>query len=165
MSEPERDLIERVIQELQRPAPVDSQLGERVMARVLLQPRRPRSRRIALITTLCAAAGVAALLLARPGPVPPPVDHRAVQFSLDAPGASTVTVVGDFNDWNTTTTPLSRARSGNSWKVTVLLPPGRYNYAFVVNGTKWVPDPIAPRTTADDFGAPNSVVTVGGAEL
>lgn len=165
MSEPERDLIERVVDELQRQARVDPRLGERIMGRVLSQPRRHRSRRIGLIATLCAAAGVAALLLVRPATVPLPVAHKAVQFSLVAPGALSVTVAGDFNDWNTTTTPLFPTQSGGSWKVTIRLPPGRYNYAFIVNGTKWVPDPVAPRATADDFGAPNSVVTVDGAEL
>jgi len=48
------------------------------------------------------------------------------------------------------------------WVVTVPLPPGRYRYAFLVDGTTWVPDPDAPRTIDDDFGRPNSVLTIGG---
>ena len=42
------------------------------------------------------------------------------------------------------------------------LRPGRYRYAFVVNGTSWRPDPNAP-AAEDEFGRANSVVTIGGA--
>ncbi len=42
------------------------------------------------------------------------------------------------------------------------LAPGRYQYAFVVDGRRFVADPAAPRAVDDDFGQPSSVVTVGG---
>jgi hypothetical protein len=38
---------------------------------------------------------------------------------------------------------------------------GRYQYAFIVDGERWVVDPKAPRAVEESFGAPNSVVTVG----
>jgi 1,4-alpha-glucan branching enzyme len=49
------------------------------------------------------------------------------------------------------------------WTITIPLAPGRYHYTFVVDGTTWVADPMAPRTLEDDFGRPNSVITVGDA--
>jgi hypothetical protein len=45
--------------------------------------------------------------------------------------------------------------------VEVPLEPGRHEYAFVVDGERWLADPAAP-TTGGDFGTPNSVVTVVG---
>ena len=78
-----------------------------------------------------------------------------------APEASTVALVGDFNDWSHTATPMRRAPGDAVWSVTIPLTEGRYRYAFLVDGTQWLPDPSAPRTIDDDFGPPNSVVTVG----
>jgi len=46
--------------------------------------------------------------------------------------------------------------------IEVPLAPGRYGYAFVLDGRRFVADPAAPRALGDDFGAPTSVVTVGG---
>ena len=97
---------------------------------------------------------------------PPPVAAQphvqTVQFVLRAPSASSVTLVGDFNDWDTAHTPLQKA-AGDMWTVTIPLTAGRYTYTFVVDGKRWVPDPSAPRAPADDFGQPSSVVTVGAA--
>jgi 1,4-alpha-glucan branching enzyme len=80
---------------------------------------------------------------------------------LVAPEAASVVVVGDFNDWLAGATPLE-AVNGGLWAVTVPLTPGRYRYAFLVDGSTWVPDPGAPRALNDDFGRPNSVLTLGG---
>src|SRR6266478_1024299 len=44
----------------------------------------------------------------------------------------------------------------------VRLAPGRYRYAFLVNGVEWRADPSAPAAKDDEFGTPSSVVTVGG---
>lgn len=86
---------------------------------------------------------------------------NATQFVLVAPEADSVLLVGDFNDWGLTTTRLARQPGDGVWFVTVVLPPGRYRYAFIVNGTTWRSNP-ATQVTEDEFGRPNSVVTVGG---
>ena len=88
----------------------------------------------------------------------PPV--QTVQFVLRAPRARSVTLVGDFNDWDIASTPLQRA-AGDMWTVTIPLTAGRYTYTFIVDGKRWVADPSAPRAPADEFGQPSSVVTVG----
>ena len=85
---------------------------------------------------------------------------QMVQFVLVAPDAKSVSLVGDFNDWNAKATPLSSA-SGNLWTVQLPLTPGRYNYIFMVDGARMVPDPSAPRAPVDEFGQATSVVTVG----
>ncbi len=98
--------------------------------------------------------------IARPVSLPEsPV--QTVQFVLRAPTASSVTLVGDFNDWDTASTPLQKG-TGDLWTITIPLTAGRYTYTFVVDGKRWVPDPSAPRAPVDDFGQPSSVVTVGG---
>jgi 1,4-alpha-glucan branching enzyme len=85
-----------------------------------------------------------------------------VQFVVLAPSANAVSLVGDFNDWDEGATPMAPMESDGLWSVTVPLAPGRYRYSFLVDGVTWVPDPAAPRSMDDDYGRPNSVVTVGG---
>jgi hypothetical protein len=87
---------------------------------------------------------------------------RTVRFVLVAPGVSRVSVVGDFNGWDAAVTPLRRD-AADRWSVEVPLPAGRYVYAFVLDGRRWVPDPAAPLAPEDGFGTPNSVVVVGPA--
>jgi hypothetical protein len=84
-----------------------------------------------------------------------------VRFSVAAPRATTVSIVGDFNHWQPTALPLRRSANGRVWEVEVRLPLGRYSYAFLIDG-KLAPDPMAPRASDDDFGSPNSVIMVSG---
>ena len=136
--------------------------------------REPRS---IAITPLAAGALAAGLVLAvfaasrlsfetdqssvAAAPVAPRADTVVVQFVLVAPGARTVALVGDFNGWDAAATPLASSQSSGLWSVALPLLPGRHQYAFVVDGVRWVADPAAPRALGDDFGAPSSVVTVG----
>ena len=85
---------------------------------------------------------------------------QSVRFVLVAPGASRVSLVGDFNQWNATATPMRQVGDGRLWLVEVPLAPGRHVYAFVVDGDV-TPDPAAPRAGEEDFGTPSSVVLVG----
>jgi hypothetical protein len=86
------------------------------------------------------------------------------RFMIAAPGARQVALVGDFNDWDHGATPLVKVASHGVWTVEVPLNPGRYSYAFLVDGQRWMADPAAPRAVGDDFGRPSSVVTVRGGE-
>jgi 1,4-alpha-glucan branching enzyme len=85
---------------------------------------------------------------------------RQVEFVLTAPQASQVMLVGDFNGWTPGATPLRTSERDGIWSVTVPLTPGRHEYVFLVDGKQWLPDPRAPRAPANDFGVPNSVLTV-----
>ena len=89
-------------------------------------------------------------------------EGNAVRFVIVAPGASSVSLVGDFNSWNLGATPLAATEREGVWSVTVPLAAGRHEYAFVVDGVRWIADPSAPRAGSSDFGAANSVVTVTG---
>jgi hypothetical protein len=85
-------------------------------------------------------------------------DSAVVQFVFHAPAAAGVAVAGSFNGWNPTATPL--ARLDGVWTITLALPAGRYEYAFVVDGQRWLADPAAPAVD-DGFGRRNSVIAVG----
>jgi hypothetical protein len=76
-----------------------------------------------------------------------------VQFRLDAPGASHVSLTGSFTDWQ----PAYELREATPgvWVALVALPPGVHDYLFVVNGEEWVADPVA-RPVEDGFGGTNS---------
>ena len=143
--------------------------------------------RVTPLDGLAVAAGIAALVVlgsvltrieAPPAMSPDlPALHRApavaaaelahdtvyvVRFVFVAPDAKRVTLVGDFNNWDRTTTRLTPAGTTGVWTATVPLSAGRYQYAFIVDGTRWTADPTASITVKDDFGATTSLVTVGG---
>jgi hypothetical protein len=140
---------------------------------------RKRTIAVSPLGGLAAAAGIALAVLAGrawlvPGTGTEPAVGSApalpsgaavssvIQFVVVAPRASSVSLVGDFNDWDAAVNPMHPAAGNGLWSVTVPLAPGRYRYSFLVDGTRWLPDPEAPRALEDDFGRPNSVVTVGG---
>lgn len=84
------------------------------------------------------------------------------EFVLKAPSATAVSLVGDFNAWNSGATPMQRNADG-TWSVKVKLPAGLHRYQFEVdgsNGNTFVPDPSGLRAPNDGFG-PTSVVLVG----
>ena len=97
--------------------------------------------------------------------VQPPGDAGTapVTFVLRAPGATRVSVVGDFNNWDANATPMSHSGSGDMWVLNVRLPRGVHMYSFVLDGSEWRPDPSAPLAADGTFGGHNSVIVVDGA--
>lgn len=85
---------------------------------------------------------------------------HVVRFQLAAPGAHTVALVGDFNDWMKNAIVLRPADKPGVWTASVPLTPGRHEYAFVVDGKRWVPDPYAV-THRDEYDVESSVIRVG----
>ena len=88
-----------------------------------------------------------------------PVSDTFVKFSFVAPSAKEVYLVGDFNDWDLSRTPM--AQSGGVWTVVVPMTAGRHQYSYVVDGKSWSNDPNAPSAPDDGFGHSNSVKIVG----
>lgn len=98
-------------------------------------------------------------------PASNPADARSstavpVAVVFEAPQAESVAVVGDFNNWDASATPLHRFGSNGPWTATVTARPGRHTYAFLVNGTTLVADPRAPRAKDPDYGSEASVLMV-----
>ena len=84
--------------------------------------------------------------------------RRRYTFTLDAPAAGAVAVAGSFNGWAADARPLKRGKGG-LWQATVLLPPGRYEYRFVVDG-QWRDDPACADRVPNGFGSENCVLQV-----
>ncbi|MDF1614889.1 isoamylase early set domain-containing protein [Desulfurivibrio dismutans] len=80
------------------------------------------------------------------------------EFSLMAPDAAEVYVVGDFNDWKNGSDKMRKLKSGLH-KKSKKLKPGRYEYRFVVDG-QWLNDPACDQRCANPFGGENSVIEV-----
>ena len=80
----------------------------------------------------------------------------AVRFVYTDHDAGAVCVSGSFNSWSEQSDCMSR--SGNVWSVSLLLPPGRYQYLFIVDGHSWREDPGGVLAEDDGFGAKNSVL-------
>jgi hypothetical protein len=140
--------------------------------RWMLRPRPVSLSPAGALAGLALVASLAALATARlaargpGGGIPAAATQapgtRAVRFVLVSPDARSVHLVGDFNDWSPAATPLAHRGADGRWSVVVLLPDGRYSYSFLVDGSRWMPDPQAPPAPGDDFGRPSSLVYVEG---
>ena len=86
------------------------------------------------------------------------VKRRRVTFSFESNQAKEVILLGDFNNWNPKTHPMKSDGNG-SWNKTVIIPPGRYEYKFLVDG-KWAEDPRNEQYSSNCFGTCNSVLNV-----
>ena len=87
--------------------------------------------------------------------------YKSVQVVFRAPAARRVSVVGDFNAWDTGADAMSRDPATGLWSHTLALRPGRHVYAFVVDDSVWMRDPRTPEAVDADFGRPGSVLLVG----
>lgn len=127
--------------------------------RRLVAPRevRLRVRPWTLVPALAMAAALV-LLLARPDATPA-TPTVTVRFVLFAPEAQQVALAGTFNQWDQAATPLVRSGAPGVWTATLTLPAGQHQYAFVVDGARWVADPGAPAVD-DGFGRRNSVLSL-----
>ena len=74
----------------------------------------------------------------------------------DDPDVHQVAVAGDFNGWNAEATPMER--HGAVWVTWLQLPADVYEYMFVVDGERWLVDPLAVQTRDDGFGGENAVL-------
>ena len=91
-----------------------------------------------------------------------PNNLAEITFSMraDASQVKSIAVVGDFNDWDPTRNLLTDENNDGIWTVTLKLEPGRYEYMFILDGQKWVPDPSAYRYVSDGFGNKNAVLEI-----
>ena len=70
------------------------------------------------------------------------VQQKTARVSCVAPGAKEVFLVGTFNEWKPGLRPMRR-RSDGKWLAELNLPPGRYEFKFVVDG-HWCYEPGFP---------------------
>jgi hypothetical protein len=82
-----------------------------------------------------------------------------VQFTLEAPGASSVAVAGDFDSWEGSYA-LSDPDGDGVWSGRFPVKPGLHAYMFLVDGSTWMTDPRADRYAEDGFGNRNAILAV-----
>jgi len=75
---------------------------------------------------------------------------KALNFYCNAPAAQSVSLVGDFNDWNPAAHPMKQMPD-KAWFRTLELKHGHHRYAFLVDGTLTL-DPRAQGITRNDKG-------------
>ena len=180
------DKLDKAIELLKEPVSIDPTFDMRVLAEIENVPaphgwihriwavfgwlKRGRPVRVSPIGGLAFAAGIAAVVLwgrvgldpaEQSAPSLAAFGASTVQFVIVAPAATEVSLVGDFNDWSASATPMELVADNRVWSVTIPLNAGRYRYAFLVNGDTWLSDPSAPPMRDDEFGRPGSVVTIG----
>jgi 1,4-alpha-glucan branching enzyme len=84
-----------------------------------------------------------------------------VQVTFELPGsllAGRVNLVGDFNDWDTTATPMTAGPSA-FWKATVQLEVGRrYRFRYLLDGKDWLNDWYADDHVENAYGSYDSVL-------
>jgi 1,4-alpha-glucan branching enzyme len=85
-------------------------------------------------------------------------EESEVEFELEDPEATKVSLVGTFNDWNKTANPMKK--ENGIWKCTLNLKPGKYEYQFVVNDTDWVVDPKSDNNVKNKYEGKNSIIEV-----
>ncbi len=91
-----------------------------------------------------------------------PEPRREVVVQYCDPGATDVRIAGDFNGWVPDRDVRSLVQAEGSqrvWTKILSLPPGRYEYRYVVDG-EWREDPENPSAAASPLGARNSVLVV-----
>jgi hypothetical protein len=166
MDEPLPPALRRAARELCAEVPVSPAWRDRVLSDVARVRRRRRASRYAMPAMLAAgvlvvAGGVMTARTARES-ARDWAAHRerdTVRFSVVAPAARRVALVGDFNVWDPNGVAMHRSADGHTWTVELSLPPGRHAFAYMVDG-RLRADPAAAKAVEDDFGSPSSVVVV-----
>lgn len=133
-----RDGMGLTLQASQLPADLLRQLPARreLQLGVLLRPWRASAIPVSLPSG--AAAATRSFVARRHG-------ADSVTMVVDAPGARSVEVMGDFTAWR----PVALVQRGQAWRLTMALAPGVHQLNLRVDGGEWGPP---PGTTAADDG-------------
>jgi hypothetical protein len=79
-----------------------------------------------------------------------------VEFRLPRTAASSVALIGSFTEWE----PKAMERTDEGWTVTLLLPEGSHQFAFLLDGQRWYLPEGAPGVVDDGFGRKNATVVI-----
>jgi 1,4-alpha-glucan branching enzyme len=83
---------------------------------------------------------------------------RQIQIEYNIDGASSVFLLGDFNDWNQKKHEMKKNDDG-IYRKTLMLSPGTYEYKFLVDG-QWKNDPLKELAPMNCFRTMNNVIHV-----
>ncbi|MBL0177300.1 MAG: hypothetical protein IPP94_18990 [Ignavibacteria bacterium] len=105
---------------------------------------------------------VSILLLSLPLFAQPSIVPEGVRFVYEDGAAQSVSLVGDFNSWSPTATPMKKTGAG-SWNCTIALLPGSYQYAYLIDNQRVQRDPANVLSfEAIDGSRINSLLTISG---
>ncbi len=108
-----------------------------------------------------AAVLAAALTFGLTTRLPRPARVVTVRLMLAAPGAGSVSVVGDWNGWDPQRDRLRDPDGDGVWEIRLRLRRGQEaRYQFLVDGERWLDDPQAPLRVEDGFGGTSSVLQI-----
>ena len=76
-------------------------------------------------------------------------------FTITAPGALSVQLMGDFTHWQKNPISMKKGVRG-VWQTTVELAPGTHHYRFFVDG-EWYDDPECTLRVPNPYGGENMI--------
>lgn len=83
---------------------------------------------------------------------------RQTTFRISLPDAESVSLLGDFNNWDKDAHPMKKNKKGE-WRVAMKLEEGVYQFRYLVDGEVWRNDDDVP-IVQNAFGTDNSVATI-----
>ena len=74
--------------------------------------------------------------------------------------ANVVTLVGDFNEWNTDETPMQKLKNGDFTVTVELACNSDYKFKYLIDNSRWENDWQADEYSPNDYGGDDSLVKV-----
>ena len=91
-----------------------------------------------------------------------PDEKGNLSFRLDGyENAKSVVLSGTFNLWDEKSFEMQKIDEG--WELTLKVPPGEYEYKFIVDGN-WIHDPCNSEKTENEHGSYNSIISIKSEE-
>jgi len=77
-----------------------------------------------------------------------------------APDAKTITVVGDFNNWDMNSAPMKKMKNGDFSVTVKFAHGGEYRFRYLIDSSRWENDWNADGYVPNSFGGDDSIVKV-----
>jgi hypothetical protein len=129
-----------------------------------------RALLLPMAVTAIALAGCGSLNFIKRRLPPPTEQAGGILFRFEAPSAKVVQLAGNWpeNNWlggqaqtgSFLVGEMTDADKDGIWERVEPLPPGRYQYKFVIDRVNWKFDPNNPQRVDDGFGGSNSLLIV-----
>ena len=87
------------------------------------------------------------------------IEPGLIRFALWAPGKHSVSVVGDFNDWDQEASPMKGEEDG-IWWCEVRVEKGEHRYKYVIDREIYICDPYAREVDWNEYG-PQGLIRCG----
>jgi len=92
-------------------------------------------------------------------PDPSQLSVQTVRIIFYSPKASSVALVGDFNEWGQREVTLAHSKDQGVWEFSLALKPGVYHYNLLVDGQRWASNPKSS-SLVPGYGGYDSVLVV-----